>query len=188
MIAKGTANMDLALSFLHQFPIGTVLTLEDFDNFLVSENVCGPVGLRNMSNPTYAAQSTVRNDYRSRINKGGNCDEMEAGKMFRVVVKRHSKTYEVLSVSKAVQKLAANLPERAGSYIGGACNTLLELTSGHDITQLPAMERLAIEMQAQQIANMDEQVQSIVRIADRNAKKLVIQIKELLSNQITRDT
>jgi len=130
---RGEVHMKMATDFLAAFPIGTLVSLKDFDDYCVSAGLCDPIGaLRDNSNPLYAAHLNKRQTIRMNINNGGSCELLGDGQQFQVAVHVVKTTYQVRPIKNQTETLAIALSGTIKSIMRTKVSTVERLCSAHD--------------------------------------------------------
>ena len=138
---RGNSQFHLSEQFKESFPIGTVLTIEEFDAWAVNNRLM-PISR------SQDARTMARSHLRKQISSGGTCayrEEMgEEG--FVLNVSKHSVSYKVTPAASAYQMATEKLPAKVTSIVETNREKIATLRSSSDFEDLPLKIQLMAEL------------------------------------------
>jgi len=138
---RGEVHLNISNAFIKEFPVGSILTLKDFDDWGFAQHEYGVI------NPNSTQElNDVRNNLRKRVNNGGTADSRMHNECFTVEVLNHGKDYEVREASKQMDISVKELPRQMKNYFNSKKTRINTLTTSSDFDRLPPMDRIRIEL------------------------------------------
>ena len=91
-------KVHLAIKFSERYPIGTMLTVEQFEDFLEAEGILSPPFPTNKAYNRMVCTG-VRNEIKAQINAGAASEQWPSvDNLFQIEVDKHGERWEVLSM------------------------------------------------------------------------------------------
>jgi len=138
---RGDVHLNISNAFINDFPVGSILTLKDLDDWGFAHHEYGT------TNPNSTQElNDARNNLRKRVNNGGTADSRMHSDCFTVEVLNHGKDYVVREASTQIDISIKELPKQMKTYFNGKKSRIKTLMTSVDFEQLPPMDRIRIEL------------------------------------------
>ena len=138
-----------ATSFVRKFPVGTVLTVGEFDDWAINEELINDPGTTDKQSAQWQLLLKQRNNIRASLNKIATQSELFTPQdRFSVEVLNYGSTYIVKPIADHFESQVYGLPEKVLSTFNTRVNQLKILMDSTDMTKLKDETRLRISMVA----------------------------------------
>ena len=143
--------------FIDTFPIGTIITTHEFDQWAIDNNLITDPETDDKESGAWQLLLKQRNNLRSGFNKEGvSLDKPED--RFTIEVYDYGVSYKVFSINDSYLKAGQSLPDKLKKTFNTKVKNLKILSKSSDVEKLPEMLRVEIDMVEIQMDQLSERI------------------------------
>ena len=180
---RGEIHVPMAEDFATRWGIDDVLTVAEFDEYLIGKGYMADPGVRAPSNPLWAKTVQERKTYRDRINSGATSPSMPGGSEFYIAVQTPGEVYIVQHPAEAFKDQAQELPHLIRSHQSTKGKQLRQLFESAGVKSLPVGERMLLEMQLDAIDHLNQMINLAASLGEAANTKLIANIHTLTAQR-----
>ena len=168
--------MSNAIVFVKKFPIGTVVTTNEFDQWGIDRGFIDEPKDNSKDSPEWGFLLKQRNNLRMSINKESKLFE-DPSDRYSIEVYDHGESYKVFSVNDIFLKKSRSFPEQIQKSFETKANTLKTLSESSDMNRLPMAMQIEISMLSNYSEALSERVSFDLKQSQKQMDVLFDKIK-----------
>jgi len=158
-----------ALNFISKFPIGSIVTVSDFDDWAIGLGILKDPETDNTKSPEWALLIKERNLFRPRLNDKLMNAEIPSGQRCNIEVHQHGISYIVKGANTALIDATESLSDKIQNFSTGQGKKIDKYLKSVDQDTLTDYSRLRIKMSKNENVRF---FRSIERLVDDRSEAL----------------
>ena len=173
-------DVDNLLDFIREYPIGTVITIEEYDQFIIDRGIAEDPETSDKSTKEWGHLVKQRNNSRTALNKAATDTKLlEPELRFNLRVHQSGVDYKVMSVSEVYVSDFESLETKISTFCKTQAVKATRLSECTEVTLLPPVLQMELKSLGKEGARLQRGIMAVLDEFSRSHNEVMGDIRKV---------